>query len=911
MDTTYSKNRKLKRMFINILSILAILAIAFPVNGSAFAEGDYYLRAFPDQDRVDGSNWPAGDVYLTINSVEFDPVTAGDDGYVEFVLTGYDLERGDILTMSSGAISVTYTVRQLFITDIDLDAQTVSGTVDGQQTVHVWVGEADEYVEATDAGNWMADLSSYKNPVLFQGTCGNAEAWGDPNSSSSTIIDWCVPPPAPWRDEFVTETLDYPWYWINENKDKWNLLENPGFLRIHSSPYATGGENLLLRPVAQGDFSIETRVFFEPDTNFQFAGLVIYQDENNFLQLGRAFCDIEGACVGNGIYFDKILGGNMPDSNFATQIDNPFNAAESYLRLERRGEMVRAFYSHEGITWTEIGTHWIPPEFQVNAVGLTSAQDYFSGSAIPADFNYFEMTEGWGFLPEGFHDYDSGDVPSLACNAGGWAVDPDDRTTDVAVEIDVDGVALPDWVYAGQYREDLDSAGVCDGGNCGFSTSMWGVISSYEPHSIFAYAQDLQSGEWVQLSNSPKDITCRTYDIYAYDPLTGTTKLITTNLPDTDEYDPTWSPNGKKVAHDVVSSDSHRIYVTDVKTGVSTVLHGTEDGGNDAAWSPNGMWIAFDRRWFGEPNIYIVPATGGRRTLVKENAVRADWAPNGKRLVFQDTDGPIRTAPVDGGYRGETFIAANGTDPAWSPDGNWIAYEFGGNIWKQRVNVQGTTFGDPIQVTALVGWSVGAPTWSADGTTIVFNAGVSSDQDLWTVPTAGGEATWLTGAPVYGDYGPENARNSSHIAYASFSPDGQAARTWVAAFTYDAGTWDDGSHTYQFLAEGAPSGDEFSFDVSSDATLYNGLALIRPGTLRAQTPEGCANISALHPDQQTQFHVGWTYDGIYADAQVFFGNLMAQVRWDAETPADMLKHEVFPFTAPVDWFVYTCTFTVP
>ena len=39
------------------------------------------------------------------------------------------------------------------------------------------------------------------------------------------------------------------------------------------------------------DFSIQTYVAFEPDSDFQFSGLVIFQDKNNFVQLGRAHCD--------------------------------------------------------------------------------------------------------------------------------------------------------------------------------------------------------------------------------------------------------------------------------------------------------------------------------------------------------------------------------------------------------------------------------------------------------------------------------------------------------------------------------------------------------------------------------------------------------------------------------------------
>ena len=204
---------------------------------------------------------------------------------------------------------------------------------------------------------------------------------------------------------------------------------------------------------------------------------------------------------------------------------------------------------------------------------------------------------------------------------------------------------------------------------------------------------------------------------------------------------------------------------------MSTPLIGAEDRANDGAWSPNGKWIAFDRRWFGEPNIYLVPATGGSQQLVRSDAVRADWAPNSKRIVFQQpSDESIRTVAADGGKGAETLIAPNGADPAWSPDGNWIAYVHDGNIWKVQVNILGKVLGAPIQVTNVSGWNVGAPTWSPDSQTIIFNGGVGDLSDIWKVPAFGGDPVWLSGSPNYGDYGPENARNSSSIAFASVSP---------------------------------------------------------------------------------------------------------------------------------------------
>ncbi len=371
----------------------------------------------------------------------------------------------------------------------------------------------------------------------------------------------------------------------------------------------------------------------------------------------------------------------------------------------------------------------------------------------------------------------------------------------------------------------VDTSYLCDDEDCAWRLSTadengyWKAdygqpsgLNSGDP--AFENTFDIQPGfcNAAHVFNDDRDSTmvpwCATieagdYGIYIFDPETGEITLLTRNLTGTDEYNPVWSHNGKKIAHDVLGADgSHSIYITDITTGISTPLAGAEDGGNDAAWSPNGKWIIFDRLAAGDASLYIVPATGGARQLVREDAISADWAPNGKRIVFQQpSDGSIRTAPVDGGKGGETLIAANGANPAWSPDGKWIAYEADGDIWVRAVNVLGVPKGAAIRLTSDA-FQDGQPTWSPDSQTIVYHSGFGDDFDLWSVPAAGGEPTWLNGAPGMGDYDPAYARNHSLIAYASPSPYGQATRDWVAAFTYDlpAGYWSTGDHTYQFLA---------------------------------------------------------------------------------------------------------------
>jgi beta-xylosidase len=185
-------------------------------------------------------------------------------------------------------------------------------------------------------------------------------------------------------DDFNNELLP-GWTWIRENDAMWSITSEPGYLRIvldHSQP----PRNLLVRDVSSDNFQIMTHVLFKPTSNFQFAGLLVYQDDETRAAFGRAYCDTEIVCVGNGIYFDAFQDGQYIGPSFG--IDTTLKD-EAYLRLDKQGTLLSGYYSEDGSTWILVGEHQLT--MTDPKVGLITTNSFIVG--MVARFDYFTVVE--------------------------------------------------------------------------------------------------------------------------------------------------------------------------------------------------------------------------------------------------------------------------------------------------------------------------------------------------------------------------------------------------------------------------------------------------------------------------------------------------------------------------------------
>ncbi|MBN1504382.1 MAG: PD40 domain-containing protein [Candidatus Eisenbacteria bacterium] len=103
------------------------------------------------------------------------------------------------------------------------------------------------------------------------------------------------------------------------------------------------------------------------------------------------------------------------------------------------------------------------------------------------------------------------------------------------------------------------------------------------------------------------------------------------------ELDPTFSPDGERIAFASDRSGHLEIYVCPVAGGEETQLTDMRGTNLEPAWSPDGNWIAFSRVTEPDRGIWVVPAAGGTPVCLTCSGFQdgtPSWSPDSRSLAF-------------------------------------------------------------------------------------------------------------------------------------------------------------------------------------------------------------------------------------------------------------------------------------
>ena len=257
------------------------------------------------------------------------------------------------------------------------------------------------------------------------------------------------------------------------------------------------------------------------------------------------------------------------------------------------------------------------------------------------------------------------------------------------------------------------------------------------------------------------------------------TRITNTTNTSSGNYQPTWSPNGQKVAFAAEQ---------DGTTCCWDIVVMNPDGTNRVnltlgtafesyyAWSPDSTKIVFESHRDGPFALWKINADGTSLTKLINNGGPEQppaWSPNGQKIAFPSYINSVNNKtdiwvmnPDGSSLTNLTQSAAQESWPAWSPDGTKILFARRPTNTSPYdiyvMNVDGTN----VQRLTTNSTST-AFDWSPDGTKIAFQSNRDGNLEIYVMNADGSNQTRLTNSSG-SDFSPKWSKDGSRILFTSF-----------------------------------------------------------------------------------------------------------------------------------------------
>lgn len=255
-------------------------------------------------------------------------------------------------------------------------------TLGRETAIEKMVWTEDGWLRMADGGRLAQ--TEVPEPELYQ------DAAPLPRLGSGSVIN------IPDRDDFDAEELGSFYYAPRIMPQSFtDLTSRPGWIRIRGQESRTSLNrvSLLARKLTSVHCRITTKMEFTPKVHQHSAGLILYYDNMNYVNLRKYYSETLGQSALSVVSLENGVRTECAGTR------TPVGEGPIWLRLTIDGRSTRFFYSLDGETYTAIGETFDTSrfsdeycsygEFTGTMAGLTVSDRVFHRET--ADFDYFEM----------------------------------------------------------------------------------------------------------------------------------------------------------------------------------------------------------------------------------------------------------------------------------------------------------------------------------------------------------------------------------------------------------------------------------------------------------------------------------------------------------------------------------------